>query len=166
MLPLSKICIPFPPSNDLSVSAGIRPLGLMSKNHLEWYFGKLVNSTHLLDGRSTYGSFCSVLSNEMPWTLYGSPSSSRRMLIFMPFGVWAVYRVIGCELLEVVMVDMLRVERWRVMRVLRERVLLMFRFINWGRSTFWSSITSLFAPAVTLHGWEVCKLRPELRGRK
>jgi hypothetical protein len=36
----------------------------------------------------------------------------------------------------VVMVDMLRVERWRVMRVLRERVLLMFRFINWGRSTF------------------------------
>lgn len=72
----------------------------------------------------------------MPWTLYGSPSSSRRMLIFMPFGVWAVYRVIGCELLEVVMVDMLRVERWRVMRVLRERVLLMFRFINWGRSTF------------------------------
>ena len=52
--------------------AGMRPLGLILRNH---------------------SSFCSFLDREMGCTLHFRPSSSIKMLAFQPFGVPAVYKV-------------------------------------------------------------------------
>lgn len=90
ILPLSNTRISLPSVN-LSVRAGIRPLGLISLNQ---------------------GSFCVSLENWMPVALYGRlqmhvntsywhgewlsyPNSSSVIDILMPFGVCAVYKWIS-----------------------------------------------------------------------
>jgi hypothetical protein len=52
-----------------STIAGIRPFGLIARNH---------------------GSFCSFFARFSAWTSYGSPSSSSVTDAFQPFGVGAV----------------------------------------------------------------------------
>ncbi len=60
----------FLPSLNVSVKAGMRPLGLILRNS---------------------GVFWSFFWRDMAWTVYGRPSSSRVIEIFTPLGVWAVF---------------------------------------------------------------------------
>ena len=91
MEPLSNSRIELP-SVKVSVRAGIRPLGFISKNQSSfWVFlPRSILVTCAEDGQAVLSPHALCAHSTRFNTSYFNPSSSRRIDTLMPLGVWAV----------------------------------------------------------------------------